>query len=394
MELKRNVPLMYVIGSLMWGRFFVPVLALFYIASQVTLAQFSLIMGIFSLSIVLFEVPTGAFADLLGKRKTLILARFMYIIEVVILAFFNGFWMFFVAKIISGIGVSLSSGTGSAMLFDTLKRQKREDKYKKISGNIGVITNISMAFIFIIGAFLFSITPKLPALVSIPFISAGFILTFFLEEPYKSNKKMTLRNNWTHMKESFKFFRKSNVVKYLSYMSFFTAAAISISLSMSSAYFEQILIPVYLIGVLAFISSMTTAFTSKKADKWEQKLGEKKSLFFIQLISVLGLFAIALMIPIWGYLCYLLIPFVSGFSAVVISNYSNKHIITSHRANILSLQNMFSDVSIFILFPFVGYIQEIKSFGFSFFVFGVIILLGFLALYFYSRRWNLKFNKN
>jgi len=384
---------MYVIGSLMWGRFFIPVLALFYIASQVPLEQFALIMGIFALSILLFEIPTGALADLLGKRKTLILARSMYIIEIFLIAFFNGFWIFLIAKIISGLGVSLSSGTGSAMLFDTLKKQKREKQYKKISGNIGVITNISMAFVFIIGAFLFSLSPKLPAIVSLPFIILGFILTFFLEEPYKVKKKLTFKSHWRHMKESFEFFRKSDVVKYLSFMSFFTYAAIWISLSMSSAYFEKILIPVSLIGVLAFISSMTTAFTSKKADKWEEKFGEKKSIFMIQLFIVLGLFLISLMVNYFGYIFYLLIPFIFGFSGIVMSNYSHNHIETSHRANLLSIQNMFSNMGMFLLFPLVGYIQKVKSFGFSFFLLGSIVLVGFVLLYVYSRNLKLQFNK-
>ena len=38
--------------------------------------------------------------------------------------------VFLIAKIISGIGVSLSSGTTSAMLFDTLKN-KKDDQHRR-----------------------------------------------------------------------------------------------------------------------------------------------------------------------------------------------------------------------------------------------------------------------
>ena len=54
------------------------------------------------------------------------ICRFLYIIESFILAFFNGFWPLLIAKIVSGVGVSLNSGTVEAFLYDTLKRQKRE----------------------------------------------------------------------------------------------------------------------------------------------------------------------------------------------------------------------------------------------------------------------------
>lgn len=394
MKLKYNIPLIYIIGSLMWGRFFLPVLALFYIASQVTLEQFALIMGVFSLSILLLEIPTGALGDLLGKKNTLLLSRFMYIVEIFLIAFFNGFWIFFIAKIISGIGVSLSSGTASAMTFDTLKKQKREGQYKKISGNMGVITNISMAFVFITGAYLFSVSPKLPAILSLPLVTLGFILTFFLEEPYKSKKKLTLKNHWKHMKEALTFFSKSDVVKYIAFLSFFASAAISISLSMSSAYFEKILIPISFIGALAFVASMITAFSSKKADKWEVDLKEKKSILVIQTFIVVGLFLISLMIPYWGYLFYLLIPFIAGFEGVVISNYVHHHLPSSHRATILSVLHMFGNISIFLFFPLVGYISKEYDFGFSFRILTLIVLFGFILLYFYSKDKKIKFNKS
>jgi len=373
----------------MWGRFFIPVLALFYIASQVSLAQFSIIMSIFSLSILVLEVPTGVIADLLGKKRTLIIGRSMHVIEIFLIAFFNGFWVFLIAKIISGIGVSLGSGTGSALLYDTLKKQKREDKHKKISGSISIVSNVSMAIVFIIGAFLFSLSPKLPAIASLPLISLGLILTFFLEEPYKNGKKFNMKNSFTHLKEGLSYFKTSNFVKYLSFFSFFTAAAISITLSMSSAYFKAILIPVSLIGILAFVSSMITAFTSKKAHKWEEKLKMRKSVLYIQLFILVSIFLMALMVHYFGFIFYLLIPFVAGFYGVTINDHINKNIVSSHRATLLSMQSFFENLGIFLLFPLVGHFADNGSFGKSYLIFGLILFAGYILVYFYSRK---KFN--
>ena len=77
---ERNIKLNYIIGSLMWGRFFIPILALFYIASQVTLEQFTIIMAVFAFSTFVLEIPTGVIADLLGKKKALLISRAMYVI--------------------------------------------------------------------------------------------------------------------------------------------------------------------------------------------------------------------------------------------------------------------------------------------------------------------------
>ena len=384
---------MYVISSLMWGRFFIPVIALFYVASQVPLEQFAIIMSVFALSILILEIPSGVVADLLGKKKTLLLSRAMYIVEIFLIAFYSGFLVFLVAKIISGIGVSLSSGTSSAMLYDTLKKQGREKKHKQISGSMMTITNVSMAFVFIVGGILFSINSKLPAIASLPLISLGFILTFFLEEPYKTKIKLTFSNSFKHLKESLIYFKNSDYVKYIALFSLFTSAAISITLSLSSAYLEAIFIPLALIGTIAFVSSMITAFSSKKAHKIEPILGERKSLRLVQILVVLGLFLMALMVKFFGVIFYLFIPFVAGFFGVIMGDYINTHINTSHRATLLSVTNLFSNLGIFILFPIIGYLIKIKSMDFSFLTFGIIILIGYILVYLYSKKLDIKFLK-
>lgn len=385
---EKNIRLNYIIGSLMWGRFFIPVLALFYIASQVSIEQFSIIMAVFAFTTLVLEIPTGTIADLLGKKRTLLLSRFMYIIEIAIIAFFNGFWPFLIAKIISGIGVSLSSGTGSALLFDTLKRLKRTDEHKKISGKLNYITNISMAFVFIIGSYLFTISPKLPAYVSLPFIILGFILTFFLKEPYIPSKKLTMKNSWIHLKQGIENFIHHKYLVYLAAFTLVIGSVISIMLSLSSAYFAEIFIPVAYIGVISFCASLLTAYTSKKAHQIEEKLGEKKSLLLIQLIIFISVLLCSFVIPYVGLIFYLLIPFVSGFYSVITGDYVNRHVKTSHRATMLSINNMFDNVGIAFIFPILGFGIKYYSMSLTFLIFSICILIYLLVMYLFGRKLN------
>jgi len=386
MKLKYNVPLLYITASLMWGRFFIPILALFYIASQVPLEQFSIILSVFALSILILEIPSGVIADLLGKKKTLIISRAFYIAEIFLIAFYNGFWIFLIAKIISGIGVSLSSGTDSALLYDTLKVQDKERAYKRVAGNLFTVSNISKAFVFIVGAFLFTINYKLPAIVSLPFIILGFILTFFIKEPYVYETKFNLKNSIGHLKESVKFFWNSRYIKHIAFFSFLTTAPITIILSLSSAYFEEILIPIYLMGAIAFLSSMVTAYTSKKAHSLEEKLGQKKSLFLIQFLIIIGIFLVSLISPYLGLLFYFVIPFTAGFYQVIINDYIHCQIESDHRATLISIKNFFENLGIFLLFPLVGLLIKVKSMGFSLLIFGIIITIGYFLVYLYSRK--------
>jgi len=382
---ERNITIIKANSGLMWGRFFIPVIALFYIASQVSLAQFTIIMSVFALATLVLEIPSGVIADLVGKKNTLILSRLMYLIEIYLIAFHNGFWVFLIAKIISGVGVSLSSGTSQAILYDSLKRLNKTSEHKKISGIVMMIANISMAVVFIVGSYLFSINNKLPAIASLPIVFIGFVLTFFMKEPYPSGKSVDWKSYFAHFKSGLYYFWKHKRLRFLAFYSLPIITGTTIFLSMSSAYLEAVAIPIAIIGFVAAISALITAYTSKKAYILEEKLGEQKSLRIVEIGTVLGILIGGFLIPYIGVLAYFIIAFSVGFFQIIVNDYINKQVMSSHRATILSINNMFGNVGIFIIFPFIGHLSELKNIGFSYFVFVGIIVLYILTLHFYIR---------
>ncbi len=379
-RLERNIVLQYIIASLMWMRFYLPVIALFYIASQVSVAEFAIILAVFSAVILVFEIPSGVIADFLGKRSTLLISRFLYLVELYLVAFHNGFWIFLVAKIISGIAVSLTSGTDSALLFDTLKRLGRESEHKKISGRVYTISAISMACMFIVGAYLFSLSPKLPAIVSIPFVGAGFILTFFIVEPTSIVKEFTFRNSWRHFKDGLRLFWMNPYLKYLAFYSLIIGTAFEIALSLSSIYYAWVLIPVSLIGLLASIGSLFTAFASAKAHRIEERLGEFRSMILIMGVVLLGIFLLSFGVPYWGAALFMLLPFIQGFYTVLLNDYTNRHVGDSHRVTMLSINNMFDNIGVALLFPIIGAITKAYSLRVSFIVLASIIAVYLIVL--------------
>lgn len=386
MSYKRNVTLTYIIGALMWGRFFIPVIALFYIASQVSIEQFTIIMSAFAFTTFLLEVPSGAIADLLGKKNTLLISRSLYIVEVFMLAFYNGFWPLLIAKVISGIGVSLSSGTDTSLLYDSLKRMRKERAHKRVVGKMFAIQNVSMAFVFITGGFLFAISPKLTAIASLPFLITGFILTFLLKEPYKPARKLNIKNTILQVWEGTKYSWNDSVVRYLLLFTLPLATALSISLSISSAYLEKILIPVSLIGTIAFIGSMITALISERAYKFERKLGDLRTLSLARWIVALSLFTMALMMPYFGVVFYLMMPFAGGLITVLLHHYLQSHIPSSHRATITSVYSMFSTIGVVMMFPVFGIVSERMDMSTAFVMLGVLFAAYSIWLIMYSRK--------
>lgn len=369
----------------MWGRFHIPVLALFYIASQVSVPQFTIIMSVFALSTLLLEVPSGVLADFLGKKKTLLISRFLYIVEVAILAFTNGFWLFLIAKICSGVAVSLSSGTDNSLLYDTVKKLGRTKEYKKIKGTSFAITNSAMALVFISGAFFFSLDTKLPAKLSLIPISLGFLLTFFLKEPYAPFHHFSWNNTVKHLKESIHTIWRKRELRYVVGFIAVIGAAVDMQYTLFALTLQALLIPVTLFGVAMFLTSIITAWSGKQAHKissWSYH----QSLFTPILLAGAAFLFLSLLVPIIGYVAFLFIALAAGFFKVWSEDTVNSMIPSSHRATMLSIKNFFVNIIIFLSLPLLGLITETYSPAASLWTLAVAFIISNSVLTFFYRR--------
>lgn len=125
------------IFQILCGLFFsVPVMVLFWQDNGLSLTEIMILQSLFSITIVLLEVPTGYFADVFGRRKALIYSSLFSFFGFVIYSLSYNFYQFLLAEILLAFAISLTSGADSALLYDTLKDLKKENLYKKIWGNI------------------------------------------------------------------------------------------------------------------------------------------------------------------------------------------------------------------------------------------------------------------
>ncbi len=96
-----------------------PIIVLFYQENGLSMQDVLLLKGIYSVAVVLLEIPSGYVADIWGRKKSLILGAIFGCAGFVIYSFSYGFSGFLLAELILGIGGSFISGSDSAMLYDT-----------------------------------------------------------------------------------------------------------------------------------------------------------------------------------------------------------------------------------------------------------------------------------
>jgi MFS family permease len=160
-----------VYGFLKNLRFFEPFLVLFFLEKGVSFLEIGTLYAIREIAVNILEIPTGAIADALGRRRTMIASFVSYLISFVIFWGASSFGVFVVAMLFFSFGEAFRTGTHKAMIFTYLRikgyEQFKTDYYGHTRGwsQIGsaVSSIIAAGIVFLSGnytaIFLFSTIP-------------------------------------------------------------------------------------------------------------------------------------------------------------------------------------------------------------------------------------------
>ncbi|MBW2703415.1 MAG: MFS transporter [Deltaproteobacteria bacterium] len=102
--------------------------------ATLALTWVGLLYGFRDLCVNLLEVPSGAIADVLGRRRSMIAGFVAYIGSFLIFGFCEDIWTLFVAMFLFSVGQAFRTGTHKSMIFEWLNRLGRTDEKTAIYG--------------------------------------------------------------------------------------------------------------------------------------------------------------------------------------------------------------------------------------------------------------------
>ena len=94
-----------------------------------TPGQVGIVLGAFSLSTLLFEVPTGALADLFSRKWSLVLSKISLAATMITWLFFPSFEGYLLGAVLMGLSESMASGAQQAYLYESLDNKNLFAKY-------------------------------------------------------------------------------------------------------------------------------------------------------------------------------------------------------------------------------------------------------------------------
>lgn len=354
--IRSNIISLYLIKFSKWFNLVMPVIVLFYQDNGLSMQDIFLLKSIYSVAIVLMEVPTGYMADVWGRKPSLLTGAVLGAAGFALYSFSHGFLAFAVAEIVLGIGHSFVSGSDSAMLYDTLKVAGQEKKYIKQEGWITSSGNFAEAFAGICGGLLAAVSLRLPFYFQFGVAAIAVPAALFLKEPQFHAQKLShsFRSILAAVRRTFLHAEMRSALL----VSALTGTASLTFAWFVQPYFLEAGLPVSMFGIMWTLLNLSVGFSSVFSYKAEHLLGQQKSLYVIIAgLSVCYLLA-AWEISFAGMAVLFAFYLIRGMAHPILKDYLNQYTRSEVRATILSLRDLIIRINFAVTGPVLGYITD------------------------------------
>ena len=154
LRLKRNVGLDYVHTFLSNMNMQSSIWVLYLAYCGLHLAQIGLLEGIYHATSIVCEIPSGAAADLWGRKRCMILSNLCIAVSCVIMLFSKSFGWFAVSFAVQALGNNLNSGSEEALVYDSMKCLGQEEHYMGVYGRLNVLIEVAQGLATVAGGVL------------------------------------------------------------------------------------------------------------------------------------------------------------------------------------------------------------------------------------------------
>ena len=355
------------------ARFYYPVFTVLFLDFGLSLEQFALLNAVWALTIVLAEVPSGALADLLGRKRLLVTTSLLMIAEMSLLAFVplgNPSWVFaafLVNRVLSGLAEAMASGADEALAYDTLVAHGRAAEWPRVlemqmrAQNVGYIfamtlgaavydpglINRVLGWLGVAGTVTQQLSMRYPIYLTLFFGVLALAATLRMRDP------QALHGHLARSSEAVTFWEVGRLTLRAGGWILRTPLALAIILvamtfdhtlrmivTLTSQYYRLIHLPEASFGLLGSAVAVLGLFVPRLARRMVERFSPGGNAALLAVAMLATLFALGLFVPCWGAL-----PMMAVFIGLMLTSFFTSHylneITASHqRATVLSFKGL------------------------------------------------------
>ena len=378
MNIKKQLRKLYLYELISGFQIVDAVWVVFLLQRGFSIAQVGIAEGVFHVVSMCCEIPSGMVADLIGRKRTLVLSGLVSAAGSLCMVLTNAFPMILVAMGLNALSYNLVSGSREALTYDSLLEEGAQEEYLRVSA----IQEKLYLFVFA-AANLFSVVTvslgyEKGYLISMVQGICCSIVALRLWEPGRENTKQQEKNrNWTrilkkHVIESGRFFVTHGFAARRMLISGVAAAGYYIVFMLLQQHLVEQGLQAKWIGIPLLLIS----FGGMAGASLGEKTGKVKIKFLLLAGGVLeGVLIVFSGMPALPG-CVLAAAFAHGISemlAIRIGDENQKVFSSEVRATMVSVESMVYSVVMVVLSPVVGWLSEKFSISWAFGILGIFV---------------------
>jgi MFS family permease len=387
-----NIRLFLAFRVLFNARFYYPVFTVLFLDFGLTLEQFALLNTVWALTIVLVEVPSGALADIIGRKRLLVATSLLMVMEMSLIAFVPlgnqqvVFAVFLANRILSGLAEAMASGADEALAYDALVEQGLADEWPRVlevqmrAQNIGYIfamtlgaavydpglVNGVLGFFGLEGGVSQQMSMRYPVYLTLLFAVLALAATLKMRDPLGPSghhrrsaslwaiSRLTLQAGGWILRTPFA------LAVILFAMTFDHTLRMIVTLT--SQYYRLIQLPEASFGILGSAVAVLGLFVPRLARVMTERFTPGKNVVVLGAALLVILLLLTLFVPYLGLLPMMLVFIGLMLTSYFTSFYLNKITESHQRATVLSFKGLaFNAAYGFIGVVFAGLMVHFRS---------------------------------
>lgn len=370
-------------------RFYYPVFMVMFLRYGITLEQFGLINAVWAIVIVLLEVPSGALADLVGRKALLVAAAVMMALEMLLLAVvpLESAWVLpalLLNRVLSGAAEAFASGADEALAYDSLKAVGRDHEWPRVlerlmqfGGLATIVAMITGSLVYspdlfnAVGSWLgrspqltFADTYRLPVWLTF-FSACGAIgVTLAMREPKNAaaQKPVGLLEPFRQTIRTGGWILDNPLVMVVIAAGVLFDQPIRQLLVVSSQLYARIAIPELFFGVISAGTAVIGLFAAAPMRRLATLQSPRANFLLLVTVVTTGLAGTAMLIPWWGVGFFMLLSLSMRLLMFLQSHYLNQLVDSTHRATVLSFRGLAVNVSYGLMsLAFAGAVTAVEG---------------------------------
>lgn len=359
------------------------------------LSQIALLTTAYSVSSIIFQIPSAIIADKIGTKRCMIFGNIICTLWGVNLIVNNSFTAFIFGEFLLGTGFALKGVSESPFLLSSLKKIGRGGEFSKIESKGSVLYFLIEAIACAISGYLYTANPYLPIIFAATCCLIATIISLNFTKIRNSDEKISTKKYFSDLNTGFKFIFKS---KRLNAMLLFCAifyGIICMCNIYTKSYFAEYKLTATGFGYVYAAFAICSALGSKVQNTLEKRHKNKTLTFFsisystlLLLIGIISLFNLDsnALINI-GVVLFSIQNLLKGAYRIIIKAYITRYTTSTIRSKLMSIYYLSEQIgasalsfttSLFLAKFTVGTSIIISSF--------VIIILTVISLEFMATR--------